>query len=416
MKRKSEKSNALVLVLNCGGSSLKYKLFTMPGATVSAAGKIEDIGCPQSLVRHQAAGTEPVVRQATIRNHQESLQIIIDYLETLKQNGIIGVSTDFLIVHKIAHGGPRVNGVELIDARIEAAIAEMAAVVAVHNPPMLQGIRAMRAVAPAWPQIAVFETGFHETVPRYARVYGLPLELAERYGLWKYGFHGASHQYISQTVPRLLECDPQGLRLISIHLGSGTSVAAIKGGVSLDISSGFTPQSGTLMSTRAGDFDPEVLFYLLAKEKMTLAEIRELLNHQAGLAGISGLAGGDLRQVEGAAAAGNDRAQLALDAFCYGIRKYIGAFGAVLQGIDALAFTGGIGENNPRLREMICRDMEWLGIRLDPDKNAANPKTGLISAADSPVRIVVLPTDEELIVAQRAFEFWAESAAAHELP
>jgi acetate kinase len=402
--------DTLVLVLNCGGSSIKYKLFNIGIETVIAEGSVQGLGGSKGLVSFRVPSMKPFTKEIPIADYQAGFQIILDHFNDLITSGLMDNSGPFLIVHKIAHGGDKVAPVELIDARVEAAIADMAVVTSVHNPPMLQGIKAMQAVKPDLPQFAVFESGFHMTIPKYASVYGLSFELAEKYGLHKYGFHGASHKYISLKVPQILGCSANNLKLISIHLGSGTSVAAIKNGHSLDISSGFTPQSGTMMSTRAGDFDPEVLFFLLAKELLTLKELRELLNHKSGLAGISGISGGDIRDIQQAAANRNERAKLAMDAFCYSIKKFIGAFAAVLQGVDAISFTGGIGENNSQIRAQICAGMEWLGVKLDQDSNNAISGTGIISEKESLIKVIVLPTDEELIVAKQAFEFWQQQS------
>jgi acetate kinase len=394
------------MVLNCGGSSIKYKLFNMDNESMIADGNIQGLGKSRGHISFNVSGSKTVDKEMPIADHTAGLQIIIDHFDGLMKNGIIDSLSSLLIVHKIAHGGDKVAPVELITKKVEAAIADMSVVTSVHNPPMLEGIRAMQVIRPNVPQIAVFETGFHTTLPEYASVYGLPYEWAEDYGLRKYGFHGASHRYISEMVPELIGSSATDLRLISIHLGSGTSVAAIKGGRSVDISSGFTPQSGTMMSTRAGDFDPEILYFLLARKILSLEELRDILNNKAGLAGISGIPGGDIRDIQKAAATGNARAKLAMDAFGYNIKKFIGAFGVALQGIDVISFTGGIGENNPQIRAEICDGMEWLGVRLDQAKNDSASGNSIISKIDSPVKVVILPTDEERIVARQAFEFW----------
>ncbi|HBF39697.1 MAG TPA: acetate kinase [Firmicutes bacterium] len=400
------KTGPKVLTLNCGGSSIKYKLFAIETESVIAEGSVQGLGGSRSLFTYKVQGMQPVTQERAISGHQEGLRLVIGHFNHLKEQGLINPADGFIVAHKIAHGGNRVGPVEWIDHEVEEAITEMSVVTSVHNPPMLSGIRAIRAIDPNLPQIAVFETGFHHSIPSYATVYGLPLEWSAQFGLRKYGFHGASHQYISAKVPQILNRPAASLKLISIHLGSGTSVAALSGGRSLDVSSGFTPQSGTIMSTRAGDFDPEILFFLLARKILSLEELREILNNQAGLAGISGIAGGDIRDIQKAADDGNERAQLAMAAFCYSIKKFIGAFAAVLQGVDAISFTGGIGENNPRIRSTICNGMEWLGIKLDEAKNSSALGKGIISRVDSPVQLVVLPTDEELVVAKQAFEFW----------
>jgi acetate kinase len=396
----------LVLVLNCGGSSVKYKLFDLPGETVAAEGSVQDIGKPVGVVVHRTAWGAVARDAAPAPDHLTGLKLILDYLGALRDPGGRDYSGIGLAVHKVAHGGDRIGPVEVVDERVKAAIEEMSVIVSVHNPPMLKAINVLEELAPDLPQLVVFETGFHQTIPPYARVYGIPHELAERHGLRKYGFHGASHRYISERAPKMLGRDPSAFKLISVHLGSGTSVAALKDGRSLDVSSGFTPQSGTLMSTRAGDFDPEVLYFLLKKELVSLSELREMLNQRCGLTGISGIKGGDIREVEEAAGRGDPRAALAWDAFCYSIRKFIGAYLAVLEGADAVAFTGGIGEHDPLVRERVCQGLEGLGLRLSWERNRSAKGAEVVSEDDSPVAIVVLPTDEEVMVARQALEHW----------
>jgi acetate kinase len=376
----------LVLVLNSGGSSIKYTLYDMPEETIVARGSVDGLGLAHCTFTHFNPQGRFQEKMA-IETHLEGLRVILARLqEELERTG----QPLSIAAHKLIHGGPRLGPVEFLTEEAIAEVAAMATVASVHNPPALQGIEALSQLAPDVCQIGVFETGFYTTIPDYASVYGLPWGLAEEYGLRKYGFHGASHRFIAQRVSEFLG-EPVS-RLISCHLGSGTSVAAIKNGIAIDISSGYTPQSGTMMSTRAGDFDPEVLYFLLAKNICGLEEIRQMLNKESGLAGISGIRGGDLRDIEKAASEGNERARLALDAFCYSIKKYIGAFTIPLEGLDVLVFTGGIGENSPLVRQTV--------------KNRECKGDALISTPASKVRVAVLKTNEEIVVVRQAWEHW----------
>jgi acetate kinase len=390
----------LVLVLNSGGSSIKYTLYDMPEETAVAQGSVDGLGldhCTFTHINPQGKFQEKM----PIETHLEGLRIILARLqEELDRTG----QPLSIAAHKLIHGGQRLGPVEFLTEKTIDEIAAMATVASVHNPPALQGIKALGELAPDVCQIGVFETGFHATIPDYAAVYGLPWALAEKYGLRKYGFHGASHRFIAQRVGEFIGAP--NMKLISCHLGSGTSVAAIKNGIAIDISSGYTPQSGTMMSTRPGDFDPEVLYFLLANNICTLEETRQMMNKESGLAGISGIKGGDLRDIEEAASKGDKRALLALDAFCYSIKKYIGAFLIPLEGLDVLVFTGGIGENSPLVREAVCQGLDWLGVELDPVKNRGCRGDALISTPASQVRVAVLRTNEEIIVVRQAWEYW----------
>ncbi|MGI6037730.1 MAG: acetate/propionate family kinase [Limnochordia bacterium] len=391
----------LVLVLNSGGSSIKYRLFDMPAERIVAEGSVDGLGLSHARFTHNSAG-EKWQENRPIPDHLAGFELIFAKLQAeLAQRD----EELKLIVHKLIHGGQHLGPVEILDERAIKEVERMAVVAAVHNVPALAGIEAVSKLAPKACQMGVFETGFFQTLPPYATVYGLPYELAQEHGLRKYGFHGASHRYISQRTPEFLGTDGP-LRIISCHLGSGTSVAAILDGQGVEISSGYTPQSGTLMSTRPGDFDPEVLFYLLHNGICDLAQLRQMMNKASGLAGISGIPGGDLRDLEAAAAKGDRRAQLAIDAFCYSVRKYIGSFLIPLGGLDVLVFTGGIGENSSQIRAKICHGLEWLGIKLDPQANATEKCDALINAADSQVRIAILGTNEEIVVVRQAWQHW----------
>lgn len=404
-----------ILVLNCGGSSIKYKLLNMQidKEVVVAEGSVQGLGTKErGLVEHRIDGCRQIALEKEVESHEKGIEIIIHYLQTssgLDKRDDLCIN---LVAHKVTHGGDTVGPVELIDSRVRSAIERMAVVASVHNPPILRVIKEIDRIAPQIPQIAVFETGFHGTIPDYARTYGLPYDLAEKYSLKKFGFHGASHRFISQEAPRFLGLDSSSLKLISVHLGSGTSVAAIKNGYSIDVSSGYTPQSGTIMSTRAGDFDPEILYFLLQQEVVSLDELRDILNNQSGLRGISGIPVGDMRDIEEAAIQGNPRAKLAVDTFCYSVKKYIGAFIMALEGVDVLSFTGGIGENSPSIREQICSGLEWMNLKLNKEKNLSCQNYRVISDDSSSITVVVIPANEEVIVARQALGYWNNKASS----
>lgn len=386
---------SLNLVLNCGGSTLKFKLLRMPEETAVASGMVDRLGSPHATFKYRRADGDALVTTESVSDHLEGLKIIFAAL-THSTRGVLVKLTDLdAVAHKLAHGGERYHEGVRIDDEVIAILRELSPLAPLHNPPNLRGIEVVRELLPHVPQFGTFETGFHQTVPPYAWIYGLPLAWHQQHHVRKYGFHSASHRYVASRLTQ------PASRLISCHLGSGTSVCAIKDGHSVDISSGLTPQSGTMMSTRSGDFDPFVITHMMRRLGASPDEIDRILTRDSGLLGISGISG-DLREVESAAQQGNDHAQLAMAAFCYRVRHYIGAFHAELGGLDALVFTGGIGENSPFIRAQVCAPLKHLGIELDPAANEVRGDDRVISAAGSAVSVRVIVTDEELMVARDA--------------
>jgi acetate kinase len=384
-----------VLVPNLGSTSLKYQLIDMDGEKVLARGKLERIGSHQATVTTWDAEGMSTQTTAAIPSHRVAVELLNGYLRGGSQPAGIDA-----VGFKAVHGGPRYRGSFVVDGELLAAMQEFVPVAPVHNPVYIQAMNIFREVLPGVPMVAVFEPGFHTTIPDRAAVYGIPCEWTEKYGIRRYGFHGSSHRYISQRVPQLLRCSPEGMRLVSCHLGGSSSICAIQDGKSVDSSFGFSAQSGMEHAARSGELDPFAVLYLMEKEKLTPAQMSETLCRKSGLLGISGVSS-DLRDIEEAATRGNARARLAVEVLVYEVKKYVGAFAAAMGGLDVIAFAGGIGENSWGVREAVCRDMEFLGVHLDREINR-QPASGdrLISSPNSNVAVLVVHTNEEIIVAR----------------
>jgi acetate kinase len=384
-----------VLVPNLGSTSLKYQLLDMDGERVLARGKIERIGSAQAAVTTWDAEGKSRQTTAAIPDHRAAIQQLVKHL----QSGS-GPSTIDAVGFKAVHGGPRYRGSFVVDSALLEAMKDFIPVASVHNPVYIQAMEIFREVLPGVPMVAVFEPGFHVTIPDRAAVYGIPYAWTEKYGIRRYGFHGSSHRYIAQRVPQILGGPAAGLRLVSCHLGGSSSICAIRDGKSVDTSFGFSAQSGMEHAARVGELDPFAVLYIMEREKLTAAQVSEVLSKKSGLLGISGVSS-DLRDIEEAATKGNQRAALAIDILVYEIRKYIGAFAAAMGGLDAVAFAGGIGENSWRVREAVCRNLQFLGIALDEESNR-RPASGdrVISQPDSSVAVLVVFTNEEIIVAR----------------
>jgi len=384
-----------VLVPNLGSTSLKYQLLDMEGERVLARGKIERIGSAQASVTTWDRAGKTEQASAAIPDHRAAIALLVEQL----RSGAHPAGID-AVGFKAVHGGPRYRGSFRIDDALLQAMQEFVPVAPVHNPVYIQAMNIFRDVLPGVPMVAVFEPGFHVTIPDRAAVYGVPYEWTEKHGIRRYGFHGSSHRYISQRVPQILEQPAVGLRLVSCHLGGSSSICAIRDGKSVDSSFGFSAQSGMEHAARSGELDPFAVLYVMDKEKLTAAEVSEILCKKSGLLGISGVSS-DLRDIEEAAAKGNTRAALAVDILEYEVKKYIGAFTAAMGGLDAVAFAGGIGENSWRVREAVCREMEFLGIFLDAEMNRQPASADrVISRAESKVAVLVVYTNEEIIVAR----------------
>ena len=375
-----------ILVLNFGGSSFKF-LLEEEGKALSS-GQVDRLGTKDAELKADF-GRELLGELSP----KEALAAVLDRLSS---HGLLKKEKLAAVAHKVAHGGSFFREAVFVDEKVKEAIRACIPLAPVHNPPALAGIELCQELFGDLKQVAAFETGFHQSLPAYAYTYGIPYEWQEKYGARKYGFHGTSHRYVSQEVARILGKDD--LRIISCHLGSGTSVAAIRGEESVDISSGLTPQAGTIMSTRPGDFDPWLFPYLGEQLGLSAQELSQQLIKKGGLLGISGLSG-DMRDLEEARSAGSSRAALAIDVFCYQVKKYIGAFAASLGGVDVLVFTGGIGEHSPSIRAQICQGLDFLGIALDPAKNE-DVEEGAIGKG--PCEVLVIKTQEELMVARQA--------------
>jgi len=388
-----------ILVINSGSSSLKYQLINMEENKVLAKGLCDRIGVGNSFLKHTKAGNDTVVLDKDMYNHKVAIREVINVL-TDKKYGVISSMDDITAVgHRVVHGGEKFKQSVIINESVMKTIRECIELAPLHNPANITGIEACREVMPDKPMVAVFDTAFHQTMPKHAYLYAIPYEAYEKYGIRKYGFHGTSHMYVSQRAAAMLNRPISELKLISCHLGNGASICAVKGGQSVETSMGFTPLAGLAMGTRSGDIDPAVVLYLMQKEQMSIDKINEYLNKKSGVLGISGVSS-DFRDIETAADSGNDRAKLATDIFCYRVKKYIGEYAAVMGGVDAVIFTAGIGENNSLVRAQILKDLEYMGIKVDEEKNKLRGMEIDISTDDAKVRTLVIPTNEELAIAR----------------
>ena len=387
-----------VLVINCGSSSLKYQLIDSDSEQVLAKGLCERIGIDGRLT-HRPAGKDKVEMEVPMPNHTEAVSLVLKAL-TDKDHGVIGSLSEISAVgHRIVHGGEKFNSATILNDEVLKEIEECNDLAPLHNPANLIGINACRELMPNVPMVGVFDTAFHQTMPRVAYLYGLPYEYYKKYHIRRYGFHGTSHSYVSKRVAEILGKPYDQLKIIVCHLGNGASISAVKYGKSVDTSMGLTPLEGLVMGTRSGDLDPAILEFVAKKANLTLDEITEVLNKKSGMLGISCLSS-DGRDLEAAAEAGNAKAKLALDVFDYRVIKYIGAYAAVMNGVDAIAFTAGIGENNKEMRKAVCENLGYLGIQIDDEKNNVRGEERIISTDDSKVKVLLVPTNEELAIAR----------------
>lgn len=389
-----------VFVLNSGSSSVKYKLYDMPAETVLASGQVERIGMEDALVTHRVPGREPYRLKEEILDHVTAIQRVLGLLTDHERGTAVLERIDEIgaVGHRVVHGGETFKESVLVTPEVKASIRDLAELAPLHNPHNLSGIEAAQELLPDVPQVAVFDTAFHARMPKHAYLYALPRLLYERYAVRRYGFHGSSHRYVAERVRSLLG-GKETPKIITCHLGNGASIAAVLGDRSIDTSMGFTPLEGLMMGTRSGDLDAGALLYIMAREELSLAEADAMLNKHSGLLGISGAAS-DMREIEAAAEQGDEDAALALEMFTYRIRKYIGAYAAALDGVDAIAFTAGIGEHSPRVREDVCAGLGYLGVELDREANRQAKGEALISTPSSRVAVYVIPTDEEVVIAR----------------
>ncbi len=387
-----------ILVVNVGSTSLKFRLFRMEDESVAAVGKVERVGSSRSPLSYQLGGGPKHQQEIECSSHRVAIEHVLKLLTDPAAKVLSSLQELDAVGFKPVHAKGITDSVMVTDEVIEAMEAYTPLAPA-HNPPYIEAFRIFQQLLPDKALVGVFEAAFHKTIPQYARTYGIPYEWAEKHSIQRYGFHGASHRYISWRAPELLGRSGRDLRIISCHLGGSASICAIKNGRSMETSMGFSPQAGLSHATRNGDLDPFIPLYLMEKEGLSVDQLRTALAQRGGLKGISGLSG-DVRDLEEGAAAGNTRARLALDVFVHETRKYIGAYTAVLEGLDILAFTGGIGENGIRIRQAVCQGLEYLGIRIDPARNQVRGRDAVISTDGAVVPVLVILANEELVIAR----------------
>lgn len=388
-----------ILVLNCGSSSVKYKLIDSDSKKVLAEGGVEKIGLPDSFLKFKKPDGQKETIYVDMPTAKEAVKNILDLLTDPKQGVVKSLDEIEAVGHRVVHGMEDFSESVLITPEVIKKVKEAYSVAPLHNPANVTGIEAVESLVPGVPQVAVFDTAFHQTMPRKAFMYALPYEMYEKYGVRRYGFHGTSHRYVSKRACEFLGLPYEKQRIITCHIGNGGSITAIRDGVSVDTSMGLTPTEGLMMGTRSGDVDPGALIYLMERENLDAAALSKLVNKQSGVLGISGISS-DMRDIEEAIEKGDDKAKLALEMYEYRIIKYIGQYVAVLGGVDVIVFTGGVGENQIGTREAVCRQFEFLGITFDEEANKVRGKEVEISGKDSKVHVVVIPTDEELMIAQ----------------
>ena len=393
-----------ILVLNCGSSSIKYQLFNIENEEVLAKGIIEKIGLEGSMIKNKRNDGDVIKLQENIADHQDGIKKVLDILVS-EDHGSLGSLEEISAVgHRVVHGGETFNSSVMITDEVVAKMEECIDLAPLHNPPNLTGINSIKALLPEVPQCGVFDTAFHQTMPKHSYMYAVPYEMYEKHDVRRYGFHGTSHRFVSRRACEMLDLDYENTKIITCHLGNGASIAAIKNGKSVDTSMGLTPVEGLMMGTRAGDFDLGALFYIMNKEGLDVAGANAMINKKSGVLGISGVSS-DMREVEDAEANGNERAKLALNMYHYRVKKYIGAYAAAMGGVDVIVMTGGIGENGPETREVILTNFEYLGLEFDKEANAKKRGVELeMNTPESKVKALVVPTDEELVIARDTYK------------
>lgn len=391
-----------ILVVNCGSSSLKYQLIDMINEDVLAKGLVERIGISNSRIKHETEDGEKIVIEEDMPTHKDALGIVVKLLLDEEKGALSSLEEIGAVGHRVVHGGEYFSNSVIVDDDVIKGIEECITIAPLHNPPNLMGIRACQELFPGKPLVAVFDTAFHQTIQPDAYIYAIPYELYEKHKIRRYGAHGTSHKYVANRTAELLGKDLKDLKLITCHLGNGASVAAINGGKCINTSMGFTPLEGLVMGTRSGDIDPAIIPFIMEKENMTYSEVSDMLNKKSGVLGISGISS-DFRDIEVAMEEGNERAKLSLDIFNNSVVKYVGAYAAYMNGVDAIVFTAGLGENSWEAREEICKQFEYLGAKLDVEKNRFRGKEEIVSTNNSKVEILVVPTNEELMIARDTF-------------
>lgn len=392
----------IILVLNCGSSSLKYQLLDMKNDEVYdllAKGLVERIGMEVGCLKHQATGKDAYVKEMPMDDHTVAIKSVIDALLD-KEFGVLSSLEDIEAVgHRVVHGAEEFVCSQLITDKVVAQLEKCSVFAPLHNPANILGIKAVSAVLPSVPQVGVFDTAFHQTMPQYAYMYALPYEYYEKYGIRRYGFHGTSHKYVSAKGAKFAGLDLNYSKIITCHLGNGSSIAAVVNGKSIDTTMGFTPLEGLIMGTRCGNVDPDVVTYIQEKEGLSAAEMSQVMNKKSGFLGLSGVSS-DARDLDQSANDGNARAKLTLKKLTYDITKFIGAYAAAMNGVDLIVFTGGIGENNSRLRRRVCENLTYLGVKFDYDANVVRGEDTMITLPDSKVKVALITTNEELMIAR----------------
>lgn len=395
----------LILVINTGSSSIKYSLIDMDGEKFLTRGNVECIGLDNSVLKYDTEDGERVEVKRRIENHESAVKLIIEILTGRIIDDIGKISA---VGHRIGHGAEKLFESVEIDERVMGIIRENIPLVPLHMPHMAKGVEVFRKLLPGIPMVAVFDTAFHQTIPKKAYLYAIPYEYYLKYGIRRYGFHGPSHKYVSEKAARMLGVPGDSIKTVTCHLGSGSSIAAVDGGRSVDTSMGFTPLAGVPMGTRCGDIDVAIAGRLMEKEKLSYPEVESILNRKSGFLGLSGLSS-DFRKIEQHAGAGDEKAAMTIDVFCYSVKKYIGAYAAAMGGLDCIVFTGGIGENSKKVRSEVCSGLDFLGVRLDAEKNKNGGRgDAVLSADDSRVKICLVNTNEELMIARETKEVLSE--------
>jgi len=393
-----------IVVLNCGSSSIKYQLFDMPSQKVIAKGLVDKIGLKGAGIKHEMEDGTKTTIKGEILDHKQGIEYIFGILISKKYGCMENMEEIKAVGHRVVHAGEKFGGSVRINDEVIKALEETIDLAPLHNPPNLDGIYAITTLLPEVEQVGVFDTAFHQTMPAYSYLYGVPYSLYEKHGVRRYGFHGSSHKYVSKKAAAILGKNIEDVNIITCHLGNGASIAAVQKGKSLDTSMGMTPIEGLIMGTRSGDLDIGALFHIIKKEEITLATANTMINKFSGMLGVSGVSS-DMRDVEKAADEGNERAKLALKMYQYRVKKYIGAYAAAMGGVDAIVFTGGIGENDWHTRQEAVSGMEFMGVELDTTINTdLRGDEAIVSKADSRVKVMVIPTNEELVIASDTFE------------
>jgi len=388
-----------ILVINCGSSSLKYQLINMKNEEVLAKGLVERIGIEGSRIKHDTIGKERYIIEEPMKDHKKALELVLNAIVDEEHGAISSLDEIKAVGHRVVHGGEEFSDSVIINDLVMKALEKNVELAPLHNPPNITGINACKELMPNTPMVAVFDTAFHQTIPAENYIYALPYEYYEKYRIRRYGFHGTSHKYVSQRAAIILDKNIDDLKIVTCHLGNGSSVTAVDGGKSIDTSMGFTPLEGLAMGTRCGDIDPAIIPFIMEKEKMSLEEVNRVLNKESGVLGISGVSS-DFRDLDDADEQGNERATLALQVFANDVKKYIASYAALMGGIDVLVFTAGVGENSPSMRERICEGLEFLGISIDKELNNVRGEETIVSDDSSKVKVMVIPTNEELVIAR----------------